>query len=58
MAPAMGRYRPTIDVELCWVVELIRLTIDQMLAETFPRFEKLTATIAFKRERSRFQIVR
>jgi|GEM_PF-3907721 hypothetical protein len=49
MAPAMGRYRPTIDVELCWVVELIRLTIDQMLAETFPRFEKLTATIAFKR---------
>jgi hypothetical protein len=34
------------------VVKIIRLTIDLMLAEPFPRIEKLTATIALKRQSS------
>ena len=36
-------------VALYGAVRLIRLTVDQMLAEPFPRFKKSTATIAFKR---------
>ncbi|MGH7853732.1 MAG: hypothetical protein ACREP3_09850 [Candidatus Binatia bacterium] len=42
--------------QLYCAFELLRLTVDLMLAEPFPRFEKLTATIAFKRQSSGFQM--